>query len=126
MTQLGLLVPEQVKSIVAEHPSAKRFGEIAVERGYVSRERLFEVVQKQVESIVTGALSEDDKGKQSDLKTVTTGRWDGTQWHEVASINGAEFSMELGIGYKPRTITAADFWQDRDHLLQLAQEVLLG
>jgi hypothetical protein len=53
-------------------------------------------------------------------------RWDGTQWHEVASINGAEFSMELGIGYKPRTITAADFWQDRDHLLQLAQEVLLG
>jgi hypothetical protein len=55
--RLGVLAPAAVEEIVAHLGEGKRFGEIAVERGLVTRERLFEVVRRQALAILEGALA---------------------------------------------------------------------
>jgi hypothetical protein len=56
MTRMGVLDPDQLRSVVGKLAIGKRFGEIAIEEGFLSRERLFEVVRQQVQDILVGAM----------------------------------------------------------------------
>jgi hypothetical protein len=50
-------------------------------------------------------------------------KWDGDQWHEVASMRGASLMTKLDLGYA-KTRTSTDFKADRNTLISLAEEVL--
>jgi hypothetical protein len=56
MFRYGALDEEQVKSCVGAASSALRIGEAAVKQGLVQREKLFELMGRQIEEIVFGAL----------------------------------------------------------------------
>lgn len=57
MARMGLLDDAQRALVCKRLGAGKRFGELAVEEGFLSRSKLFEVVRQQVEDIVTAALS---------------------------------------------------------------------
>jgi hypothetical protein len=56
MYRYGLLTEEQVSASVDSAASSLRIGEAAVKHGFVQREKLFELMGRQTEEIVFGAL----------------------------------------------------------------------
>ncbi len=56
MTRMGILDHDQLRTVVSRLAPGKRFGEVAIEEGFLTRERLFEVVRQQAEDIVLGAM----------------------------------------------------------------------
>jgi len=60
MTRLGVIDPDQLKVVVTRLSSGKRFGEVAIEAGFLTREKLFEVVRRQADDIAAGAVAVAD------------------------------------------------------------------
>lgn len=60
MTRMGALDPDQLGVVVSKLGAAKRFGEVAIDEGFLTRERLFEVLRHQAEFILYGAISVGD------------------------------------------------------------------
>ena len=50
-------------------------------------------------------------------------RWDGTQWHEVASLQGSSLAVNLEIAYAAGRKPSA-FACDHERLVMLAMEIL--
>ena len=60
MTRMGVLDPDQLRVVVSKLTPGKRFGEVAIDEGFLTRERLFEVVRQQAEDIVVGSIAVSD------------------------------------------------------------------
>jgi hypothetical protein len=58
--RLGVLSAEQVQVVEAKLSEGRRFGEVAVELGLVTREKLFEVMAKQMKEIAFSSLLVSD------------------------------------------------------------------
>jgi hypothetical protein len=58
MTAIGLITADELARCVLDVGPERRFGEIAVERGFVSREQLFEALRIQMRRIFQSALLE--------------------------------------------------------------------
>ncbi len=56
MVALGAITPDQLARCVLSVSPERRFGEIAIEQGYVDRHMLFEMLQAQAQRIFQGAL----------------------------------------------------------------------
>lgn len=56
MVSRGALTPEQRRICLRQIGSRRRFGEIAIDLGYLDRERLFEMLRAQAEAIFRGAM----------------------------------------------------------------------
>jgi len=60
MIRMSVLDPEQLRVVVSRLGGDKRFGELAIDAGFLSRERLFEVVRRQAEEILAAAVAAAD------------------------------------------------------------------
>jgi hypothetical protein len=58
MAAIGLITPDELARCVLDVSRLRRFGEIAVEKGFVTREQLFETLRIQMQRIFQNALLE--------------------------------------------------------------------
>lgn len=59
MVSIGVISPDQLAECVLGAGRQRRFGEIAMDRGFITREQLFDMLQKQLERIFQNALLVD-------------------------------------------------------------------
>lgn len=60
MFHYGLLSEEQLREVEQSTAQGKRFGETAVERGFLQKEQVYHAIRRQIEEVVFGAMTVSD------------------------------------------------------------------